>query len=286
MPLRRHLYIALLFLSACLPLSPTGEGQAVSTPAASISRTPTGPAVVEEVLEQAPTVIPAVLQVSPTPASPAAGTVIVPAAGLSIFSVCSPLALHSIQELPEIISDPYHPPPPGREERHQGVDFSYYQHKDRASILGEGVQAVLAGKVAASLVEKMPYGNVVIVETPASKLPVDLAEILDIEEGESLYLLYAHMHEPPLVELGDEVTACQELGAVGKSGNAGIAHLHLEVRVGLSGQVIEGMAYYDTKASLEEAQEYLRWRISGDFNHRNPMHLLLGEAGQPAVSGP
>jgi hypothetical protein len=33
------------------------------------------------------------------------------------------------------------------------------------------VQSVLAGTVAISLVEKFPYGNMVIVETPGDQLP-------------------------------------------------------------------------------------------------------------------
>ncbi len=51
------------------------------------------------------------------------------------IELCSPLRLHPLEELRAIISDPYSPPPPGREERHHGVDFGYYHYQDRDSML-------------------------------------------------------------------------------------------------------------------------------------------------------
>jgi murein DD-endopeptidase MepM/ murein hydrolase activator NlpD len=190
------------------------------------------------------------------------------------FQLCSPLAEHALEELPEIISDPYHPPPPGKEERHQGVDFSYYRRGDRLSIQGVSVQSILSGVAAASLEDKFPYGNMVIVETPIEDLPAELAERLDYSYGESLYILYAHMEQAPQVTLGETVNACQGLGAVGKSGNAGVTHLHIETRIGPASQQFSSMAYYDLKASEEEKANYLRWRISWDFRHFDPMDLL------------
>jgi murein DD-endopeptidase MepM/ murein hydrolase activator NlpD len=95
-----------------------------------------------------------------------------------------------------------------------------------------------------------------------------------IGEKESLYLLYAHMEDAPLVELGDAVQSCQVLGLVGKSGNAGIAHLHLEVRRGPAGQRFTAIGYYQAYTSPEERQNYLLWRTSGVFQHYDPMDLL------------
>jgi murein DD-endopeptidase MepM/ murein hydrolase activator NlpD len=114
----------------------------------------------------------------------------------------------------------------------------------------------------------------VIVETLIEDLPADLAGQLDYAKGESLYILYAHMEQPPQVALGEVVEACQVLGSVGKSGNAGITHLHLETRLGPAGQQFASMAFYDVQASEEEKANYLRWRISWDFRHFNPMELL------------
>jgi murein DD-endopeptidase MepM/ murein hydrolase activator NlpD len=190
------------------------------------------------------------------------------------FVLCSPLSKHSLDELPEIVSDPYHPPPPGREERHQGVDFSYYRRGERVSILGMGVQSVLSGQVAAALVDKFPYGNTVIVETSYQDLPEELTRQFKIEKDESLYLLYAHLGEAPLVELGEMVNACQPLGLVGKSGNAGIPHLHLETRIGPAGEIFTSMLFYSTQATPEEMANYIKWRTSGIFRHFDPMDLL------------
>jgi murein DD-endopeptidase MepM/ murein hydrolase activator NlpD len=198
-----------------------------------------------------------------------------PPATQPAFAICSPLSIHPIEELPEIISDPYHPPPPGKEERHQGVDFSYYRRGERLSIRGVGVQSVLSGSVAMALAETFPYGNVIIVETPQELLPVDLAQYLGINPGEALYVLYAHLENPPEVESGQQVTACQPLGAVGMSGNAGVPHLHIETRIGPAGTRFGGMRFYDTLDTQQERDNYLLWRTSGVYRHFNPMDLLL-----------
>jgi murein DD-endopeptidase MepM/ murein hydrolase activator NlpD len=189
-------------------------------------------------------------------------------------AVCSPLADHSLEELSAIVSDPYHPPPIGKDDRHQGVDFSYYRQDGRATIQGEGVQAVLSGRVAASIHDSFPFGNLVIVESAKEDLPDDLLQKLKLGPAQSLYLLYAHLEAPPLVGSSDAVQACQSLGAVGKSGNAGVAHLHLETRIGPAGTLFSGMAYYTPQASPQERENYVLWRMSGVFQHFDPMILL------------
>jgi murein DD-endopeptidase MepM/ murein hydrolase activator NlpD len=164
----------------------------------------------------------------------------------------------------------------GKDDRHQGVDFSYYRQDGRATIEGEGVQSVLAGRVAAAIQDSFPFGNLVIVETAKDDLTDDLLQKLKLADGQSLYVLYAHLEAPPLVQPGDTVQACQALGAVGKSGNAGVAHLHLETRIGPSRTVFSGMAYYTPQASQLERDEYVLWRMSGVFQHFDPM-ILLGK---------
>jgi murein DD-endopeptidase MepM/ murein hydrolase activator NlpD len=191
--------------------------------------------------------------------------------------ICSPLAEHGPEELAAIVSDPYHPPPLGKDDRHQGVDFSYYRQAGRATIEGEGVQSVLGGRVAAAIPDSFPFGNLVIVETSKDDLPDGLPQALDLAEGQSLYVLYAHLEAPPLVQPGDAVQACQALGVVGKSGNAGVAHLHLETRKGPAGSVFGEMAYYTLQASQIARDNYYLWRMSGAFQHFDPM-ILLGNA--------
>lgn len=191
------------------------------------------------------------------------------------FRICSPLSIHPIEELREIISDPYHPPPPGREERHQGVDFSYYRRGERLTIQGVGVQSVFPGRVAASMQNKFPYGNMVIIETRRDILPLELQIQLQIPDGESLYTLYAHLDKPPLVVLDEQVDACQALGEVGKSGNAVEPHLHLEMRLGPASHTFLSMAYYGTRDSEEERNAYVLWRTSWQFRHFDPMSVLI-----------
>jgi len=216
------------------------------------------PAPAEPDLSQTPAVLPA-------PAPTAAST----------FKLCSPLVDTPTGELALIVSEPYHPPPAGREERHHGVDFAYYHRYGRDSIAGAGVQTVLAGQVAASLVDRFPYGNALIIETPEVWLPADIAARIHIPADQSLYILFAHLQEPPQAALNERVDACQAVGSAGRSGNAGGAHLHMEARIGPSGERFDSMAYYIVKASDLERENYLRWRISGDFQHFDPMALFI-----------
>jgi murein DD-endopeptidase MepM/ murein hydrolase activator NlpD len=64
------------------------------------------------------------------------------------------------------------------------------------------------------------------------------------------------------------------LGKVGKSGNAGAAHLHLEMRVGPAGHVFGSLAAYDPSAVETEKEAYKLWRTSGVFQHFDPMFLF------------
>lgn len=190
------------------------------------------------------------------------------------INLCSPLSIHPIEELPEIIGDPYDPPRPGREERHHGIDFAYYHFKERDSMLEEPVQTVLPGVVASAIEGLYPYGNMVMIEVANKDIPTDLVARIEIEKDESLYVLYAHLNQPPLVKLGDQVEACQPIGEVGMSGNTDIPHLHLETRVGPAGQMFESMRFYDTRASQEEMDTYVLWRTSDVFRHFDPMKLF------------
>ena len=193
----------------------------------------------------------------------------------AVFQICSPLPAVALRDLPKVVSDPYTGPPPGSDQRHEGTDFAYYRWKEGGAIRGTPVQAVLAGKVAMALANTFPYGNVVIIETPRDLLPGDLVERLEVPADRSLYLLYAHMEEAPLVSLGDEVSACQPIGAVGSSGNAIAAHLHLETRTGPPGVVFLGMSRFVDDATPEEKENYRVWRVSRQFLHFDPMLLLM-----------
>jgi len=191
--------------------------------------------------------------------------------------MCSPISTVIIHDLPKIVSDPYRPPPPGSDLRHEGVDFAYFHWNSGGPIKGVPVQSVLPGKVAAALAGTFPYGNFVIVETPYENLPKTMAEGLKIPQGDSLYLLYAHLNDPPVVSLGELLESCQRLGAVGSSGNSGAPHLHLETRYGPPGAFFLGLSRFVKNLTPEEKENYALWRTSGVFQMFDPMSLLLFE---------
>ncbi len=190
------------------------------------------------------------------------------------FKVCSPLVPYPLSELREIVSDPYRPPPPGKDERHHGVDFSHYRRGDLLTIEGVDVQSVLPGRIAAAIADTYPFGNIIIIETPRALIPGEWLDRLEIGENDSLYILYAHLQNPPILTLDEWVAACQVIGAVGKTGNTVEPHLHLETRLGTPSISFPSMRYYQEDATEEEKEAYLRWRISGEFRHFDPMMLL------------
>jgi murein DD-endopeptidase MepM/ murein hydrolase activator NlpD len=192
-------------------------------------------------------------------------------------SVCSPLKDFPLEKLPKIVSVPYQPPPMGSDDRHQGVDFVYHRLAGvDIPIVGVLVDSVLPGIVAASLSDTFPYGNVVMVETPGSWLPESWLSALGMQTDQSLYHLYAHLQEKPMVELGQELVGCQALGKVGHSGNTDAAHLHLEMRIGPAGSVFPSLYGLLANAPEEGRKNYKLWRTSGIYQHFDPMLLLEG----------
>lgn len=192
---------------------------------------------------------------------------------------CSPLQDHTILDLREIVTQPFNPPPSGKDTGHHGVDFAYYRRGDRTSIAGVLIQSILQGKAAAVLENRIPYGNMIIVESQYEDLPGQLAEELGVTNGVSLYVLYAHMGDTPFLKIGDKAFCGQVLGEVGNTptGWSSDPHLHLEARVGPPGVIFEAMHYYDTRAKPDEMANYERWRMSGEFELVDP--LLMVEIG-------
>jgi murein DD-endopeptidase MepM/ murein hydrolase activator NlpD len=269
-------WFLIFFLSACRPrLSITSVPSGLFlTKTSTLSPSPQAATFTPPPASFTPTISPSAPYPASQSPSPTATKTSVPE-----FLIRSPLAWETIPELWEIISDPYNPPPMGRDERHQGVDFSHYSRKGHKTIEGEPVQAVLAGQVASVIPNRLPYGNMVMIETPYSDLPVGLPDVLGMAAGESLYLLYAHFGHPPLVSLGDQVQCGQVIGDVGMTGyNIVNPHLHLEARRGPPGVVFESMAFYTASATEQEMENYRRWRMSGEFQHFDPMVLFSFES--------
>ncbi len=225
-------------------------------------------------------------------------TQIPPTAALTpAISICSPLEGYSLDQMAGLVSNPFHPPPPGSDDPHQAVDLADRHPDSQIALAGRVVQAVLGGSVAAVIQDRFPYGNALLVETPLEKLPYDLPAALGLTEpastpfpnlnlncpevvqtnwqaDQSLYLLYAHLQQAPTLRPGDAVACGQALGFVGDSGNALNPHLHLEVRLGPSGARFGSLAHYDNSATLEEMDNYCTWRVRGVFSLVDPMRLL------------
>jgi murein DD-endopeptidase MepM/ murein hydrolase activator NlpD len=237
---------------------------------------------------------------SPTPI-PSTATPIPSPTPLLINQVCSPLKDETLSDLSQIITQPFKMPPLGFDYDHQGVDFSYYRHNGHIGIQGLPIYASLEGKVIAVLKNKMVYGNSLIIETPLDKIPAEWLTQLQLPEvaptvvpnqrltcpninydpnqkldinHRSLYLLYAHLDQPPTLEIGDQIRCGQQIGMVGNSGKSSNPHLHVEVRIGPSGAIFEGLAHYDASASDMERHNYCVWRASNLFQMIDPMNLF------------
>ena len=213
--------------------------------------------------------------------------------------LCSPLQGISLDQMGNLISNPFHPPPPGSDDPHQGVDLAIRARDSQVALAGNPVQAALPGRVAMVTRDRFPFGNAVILETPLDTLPADfwsgaaiptpaptlgLHSALTCPPGpppvipdasqRSLYVLYAHLAAPADLKPGDSQACGQVFGAVGMSGNALNPHLHFETKVGPSGLRIDSMAHYEASASLDEMRNYCLWSISGLFQLVDPLKIL------------
>jgi murein DD-endopeptidase MepM/ murein hydrolase activator NlpD len=288
--MRSFVWLIAVGLSACYPVksppsahpAPSGEGAA--------SRTPTVTSVPTQRPEEA---VVASLESTQSPPAPT-----IPAAP----QVCSPLDGIKVGDLPSHIANPFHPPPPGSDDPHQGVDLADLIPGSGVARAGRGVQAVLAGRVTGLIHDRFPYGNAILVETPLDGLPAAWLEALQVPTSEptlparsaltcptpqapeswdlaqrSLYLIYAHMQQAPTLRPGEVVSCGEKLGAIGSSGNALNPHLHLEARVGPAGVDFASMAHYTTSASPAEMRAYCDWRVSGLFQLIDPLRFFAAE---------
>lgn len=209
--------------------------------------------------------------------------------------VCSPLSGFALSDLSGMIVNPYHPPKPGSDDPHQGVDLAVLDETKQYAVSGTSIQAVTAGRIAGVTRDRFPYGNMIIIESaldennslfprslnlptpfpkrlPAGALtcPILTAEPAGIGSPRSIYVLYGHMLNPPELQVGDTVACGQPIGEVGQSGNALNPHLHLENRVGPAGQIFSSMAHYDASANGDEIAAYCLWRVSGVYQTIDP----------------
>lgn len=216
--------------------------------------------------------------------------------------VCSPLQGIGLDQLATIVANPYSPPRNGSDDPHQGVDLADTDSSSGIALEGRIVQAALQGRVASVIRDRFPYGNALIIETPLDSLPESgLLELplptpaptllaqpvltCPTPEGvlpwtnksRSLYLIYAHLLEPPSLQSGELIACGEPIGKVGMSGNALNPHLHIESRVGPSGARFDSLAHYTSSATLTEMRDYCLWRLSNNFQLLDPMALLASE---------
>jgi len=243
-----------------------------------------------------PTRVPVIPSVTPTVTlEPVSTAEVLPSATPAELQVCSPVAGYKLADLAGMVVNPYHPPEPGSDEPHQGVDLAQLDPQLNYAVSGATVQALLAGRVASVTRDRFPWGNMIIIETPLTGgeaeihpffgLPTPFPEPLPagaltcppvslspaaLDAPRSFYVMYAHLLNTPDVAVGDQIGCGEPIGTIGQSGNALNPHLHLEVRVGPTGLTIPVMAHYDASATAEEMAAYCLWRVSGVFQTINP----------------
>lgn len=282
----RFLAPALAAISFILLISGCNPGQLILTPTREITTplpSPTQSTTPLPVIEITPS--PTHIRQTPTPE----------------INICSPLSDFELQAMNELIVNPYTAPPPGSDMPHEGIDLAVVLPQTGIAIEGNPVQAVLPGRVSASLNDRFPYGNALIIETPLSELPAGwvaqlmlpepiptlpahpaltcpttgsgLSDTWQLDER-SLYLVYAHLKEAPDLKTGHAVACGDKIGIIGATGNALNPHLHLEARVGPSGVRFTSMTHYDSRATSQEMEAYCLWRVSGWFLLVDPLKLL------------
>ncbi|MDO9087742.1 MAG: M23 family metallopeptidase [Anaerolineaceae bacterium] len=218
----------------------------------------------------------------------------------SITEISSPLKGIELEELYEIISNPFDYKGPGRDDGHHGTDFSFYRYKSFEKIENLPIQSMFAGTVSSVIENRPPYGNQIIIETALSKLPqfiqtylfssvpeTDLPYITNLncpdmaqlgnfgdQEDYSLYVLYAHLIEPSGKNVSEMIQNGEEIGKVGNTGSSGNPHLHLEFRLGRSGYKFPEMAHYENSATFDEIKNYCLWRVSGYFFPINSLDFI------------
>jgi len=220
-----------------------------------------------------------------------------------VNGICSPLKDIELRDLHSITSQSFTPPAPYKDDGHPAADLAFFTFKEMPSMIGHPVQSIFPGTVVQVLADRYPYGNTILIETPLDGISADLINILvlptpipqenldlvqpcisdplfkDIpplemsDSSKSLYVLYAHLLEEPVLKIGEEVFCGQKIGFVGNTGNSAAEHLHLETRIGPSGAAFGSLAMYTPDATIEERYSYCIWTSSGRFQPFNPVTL-------------
>jgi murein DD-endopeptidase MepM/ murein hydrolase activator NlpD len=214
--------------------------------------------------------------------------------------LCSPLEDVALAELPGMIAgNVFQTPMPGRDSGHPGIDLAFYSHGARKTMLGLPLKAAMAGRVAAVLPDRYPYGNALILEVPLDQVPGHWLANLNWPGAEqtvvpnerltcptplslpqwdlkkrSLYLMYGHLNQPSPLKAGESVNCGQTIGEAGTTGASVNPHLHFEARLGPANATFKSIGHYDTHTTTEERNNYCVWRVSGWFQVVDPLKIL------------
>jgi murein DD-endopeptidase MepM/ murein hydrolase activator NlpD len=102
---------------------------------------------------------------------------------------------------------------------HNGVDLG--------AALGTPIHAAISGVVTVAMCEAST-GNC---DVPGSAAVQGCGWYVDLKSAGGIITRYCHLHTRPMVQVGQQVQAGQQLGIVGDSGNADGPHLHFEVHL-------------------------------------------------------
>ena len=166
---------------------------------------------------------------------------------------------------------------------HVGVDYDEAPNTDIVSS-GYGIVIVAdacsarkcdsqAGKKDASV--NAGYGNVVIIEYPASTLPTTVINDLKIGEDESVFMLYGHLAKAPEIMSGDIVQPGMIIGQVGSTGNSTGPHLHLEIRIGKTASLQLGTMCGKScsPTTSDSSPRFKAWYKSQKYASINPENM-------------
>ncbi len=136
------------------------------------------------------------------------------------------------------------------EETHRGLDLGPPPQDTTIGASAQGTVVIsdactlepcdYAGSSGRPLDVNNGYGNVVVIEYSYWVLPIRVRRMLALEQDQSLFMLYAHLKEPSILNPGDMVEPAATIGNVGATGNSSGPHLHLEVRIAESGSLAPG----------------------------------------------
>src|SRR3972149_1326069 len=119
------------------------------------------------------------------------------------------------------------------------------------------------------------YGNVIVIEYPYNSLPAAVQGDLNLQEDQSLYMLYPHLRDAPTLQSGDTVGPGQIIGDVGSTGNSTGPHLHFETRTGTTGSLNFGdmCTAACTPTANDPYPRFDAWYNSQRFSHFDPATL-------------